>query len=1342
MIETINYYNYNLFVINIGGLIMKKRTISIILSVLLVLSVLPVYVSAESGTENVSEPQVFEYIGSDGSTVELSEYNTVTSTDEVWQSGDYVVSEKVNIPHTVRVQGTVNLILCDGAELTVDGTQYYAGIYLTPGNTLNIFGQSRGNGVLRVTAGDFSAAIGGSGNDIDMSLDVIYDSGDINIYSGCIYAAGDYGAAAIGGAFGGNCGNITVNGGVIQPSLKEDCDFDSVCFGEGYKDAEAATGTLTINGGVIRARSAGGVARCKTVTVAEDVNVYDLKNHCYDYGLRVNMPSNPITDALIGGLAYLKDGQSVNFDFTKFAIYEGQTTLDNGSFYYVIDTYTLPETLHASHNKIVVADHVTLDARNGRNFDAYSGVYAQTEGNSKGEFLLDKVYAPDGQQVKVGNYRVYNGETSLQAGWYYVAENLNISENVSVYGKVRFIIADGATLSAFFAKYDNGSVTAYTESFGENKGILDERKITDDCPDGYYMAYNTEYHELTPYPIPQDAVRLAPPVEGKDITLGNEEWYYVESDVELEGFIFASHDVNIVLEDGCNLTCRGIRLSDGNLTVYAQSSDKAVAGNFNINTQIGDGRLYDNIETENGDVTIHGGNITGCVESKAITKLRVVRTRKFYMYSGTLEMWGHYDDAAELGFIYDTRHRLAPITATEGVFFDYCAMDVRTNDSPVTEIRDNQGTVKAETKVRKVHIKSSTHGEKLPYIGENGEIVDGVCKYYTCFCGCNFSNSGLTERIDDLESWKQNEGRLRGVAVAFDYGYDSKTEIKAVAAGRTVSVEKAPLREPYAFVGWYDENGKQWDFSAPVNENITLYAKWHTHEWSPEWNGNDMYHWHNCNCTDCPVTDTEKMDSYGMHSFEDGFCTVCGRVENLDAIKQTAYSAIDAAVSKCPSEVLLPTIITLGEKAKSEIANTDYTDGIYEIVDNYTESVFPSVWSVTYYDENGKAQSIDDYYLLKSADRDVTLTQDKWYVAESNAYFSNPIITEGSVHIILCDGVTVHAAKGITLTEGNELAVYSESIGSEMGEIISVGRMGCAGIGAYTDTMNETVTNAGTLIINGGNIYSKGGLGAAGIGGGFAGNGGTVTINGGIVEAEGGLGNNSSLEAAGIGGGYAGECGTVVINNVQMLTSKGGRALGAGLYCSAPQMNVTVNNALSVESGSSENSINSFECDGQGFIKITNHGDRYLCGIADVSCGFENEVTVMLTDTENPENVYIGKTDGTNVYYVDDAANGTYILTATSDGAVTRTYSVEITDCKVIKSVELYTEGDVNGDGEITITDYQQTVNTALGEDNAVETKTDLSSDAVYSKTVADFDGDGKIDVLDIVYIERKMNIA
>ncbi len=64
---------------------------------------------------------------------------------------------------------------------------------------------------------------------------------------------------------------------------------------------------------------------------------------------------------------------------------------------------------------------------------------------------------------------------------------------------------------------------------------------------------------------------------------------------------------------------------------------------------------------------------------------------------------------------------------------------------------------------------------------------------------------------------------------------------------------------------------------------------------------------------------------------------------------------------------------------------------------------------------------------------------------------------------------------------------------------------------------------------------------------------------------------------------------------------------------------------------------------------------------------------------------------------------------------------------------------DVNGDGVTDVADYSACVNYALGADSAVNE--DQTADSEYRKRVADLDGDGFVDVLDVVLLERKINI-
>lgn len=126
-----------------------------------------------------------------------SEYPNVQGGELVLPSGWYVARGNVTFDKRVRVQGYVDLILCDDAELTMQ-----KGIHLTGLNFLRIYGQSAHTGKLTayaVTEEDAStAAIGGN---VDEA------GGQLYILGGEIYAQSNSYCAAIGG--GGMGGNNT-----------------------------------------------------------------------------------------------------------------------------------------------------------------------------------------------------------------------------------------------------------------------------------------------------------------------------------------------------------------------------------------------------------------------------------------------------------------------------------------------------------------------------------------------------------------------------------------------------------------------------------------------------------------------------------------------------------------------------------------------------------------------------------------------------------------------------------------------------------------------------------------------------------------------------------------------------------------------------------------------------------------------------------------------------------------------------------------------------------------------------------------------------------------------------
>ncbi len=160
-----------------------------------------------------------------------------------------------------------------------------------------------------------------------------------------------------------------------------------------------------------------------------------------------------------------------------------------------------------------------------------------------------------------------------------------------------------------------------------------------------------------------------------------------------------------------------------------------------------------------------------------------------------------------------------------------------------------------------------------------------------------------------------------------------------------------------------------------------------------------------------------------------------------------------------------------------------------------------------------------------------------WYVVNEDAEIGERVEVSGAVNLVLCDGVTLTAEKGIHVTGENSLTIYGQEAGD--GRIDATAIEEQAAIGGNIDEPG------GILTINGGTIDVKGGVDAAGIGGGFGSNGtgGYITINNGNVYAKGGS------QAAGIGGGaHAGgtENAEKIIINGGMIEATGG-GYGAGI---------------------------------------------------------------------------------------------------------------------------------------------------------------------------------------------------
>lgn len=165
-------------------------------------------------------------------------------------------------------------------------------------------------------------------------------------------------------------------------------------------------------------------------------------------------------------------------------------------------------------------------------------------------------------------------------------------------------------------------------------------------------------------------------------------------------------------------------------------------------------------------------------------------------------------------------------------------------------------------------------------------------------------------------------------------------------------------------------------------------------------------------------------------------------------------------------------------------------------------------------------------------ENDTDTWNESWYVVDSNVTISSRITVSGAINLILADGYTLTASKGIHVTGGSSLTIWGQTDGN--GALTATGGNHQAGIGG-----NEG-QSCGPITINGGKVTAAGGSGGAGIGGGYEGNGSNITINGGSVTATGGS------QGAGIGGGYRDNYENSSIGNGVNIIITGGTVVANG----------------------------------------------------------------------------------------------------------------------------------------------------------------------------------------------------
>ena len=202
--------------------------------------------------------------------------------------------------------------------------------------------------------------------------------------------------------------------------------------------------------------------------------------------------------------------------------------------------------------------------------------------------------------------------------------------------------------------------------------------------------------------------------------------------------------------------------------------------------------------------------------------------------------------------------------------------------------------------------------------------------------------------------------------------------------------------------------------------------------------------------------------------------------------------------------------------------------------------------SVPYIDGDGNSKTIFEATKITSGHTKLT---SGWYVVYGDVTISERIEVKGDdptmcyVSLILADGCTLTASKGIGVEEGASLFIYGQSEDEgTMGKLYASNSAGAAAIGGNSNLYLDT---NGPITINGGMIEAKSSWTGAAIGGGWNDPGGPVTINGGVVSAY--ATHDSAAIGGGGGSGVYNKGGTVEIAGGSVTAiSAAGAAIGGG----------------------------------------------------------------------------------------------------------------------------------------------------------------------------------------------------
>ncbi len=252
----------------------------------------------------------------------------------------------------------------------------------------------------------------------------------------------------------------------------------------------------------------------------------------------------------------------------------------------------------------------------------------------------------------------------------------------------------------------------------------------------------------------------------------------------------------------------------------------------------------------------------------------------------------------------------------------------------------------------------------------------------------------------------------------------------------------------------------------------------------------------------------------------------------------------------------------------------------------------PKSGAVKYVDADGVEQEPITSYTTVDSDT-ITLLKG-WYVVFDDIEIDLRILSvDLNVNLILCNGATLTAHKGISVFENSSLTIWQQkkAENEETGKLL-VDKVDSINAGIGSDNLSS----GGNITVNGGIITVTGGEGGAGIGCGSDNSScGAITINGGNVTATGGE------SGAGIGCGASRDsCEGITINGGEVTATGGKGNVGIGRR----------NN----DSSCSTITINGGSIEATGGL-LSGSSDKYVTGIGRYSSSSVTDIILNWTES-------------------------------------------------------------------------------------------------------------------------------